>query len=83
MCLIKYLFSLSWFLTDFYVVKEVEGTFNKDEVSICRAISTDVKIKELKCLLRLIFGSAPIILSLVQANVWLTYPNVSLLFHQP
>ena len=37
--LIKYLFSLSWFLTDFYVVKEVEGTFNKDEVSICRAIS--------------------------------------------
>lgn len=27
--------------------KEVEGTFNKDEVSICRAISTDVKIKEL------------------------------------
>ena len=58
--LIKYLFSLSWFLTDFYVVKEVEGTFNKDEVSICRAISTDVKIKELKCLLRLIFGSAPI-----------------------
>ena len=61
--LIKYLFSLSWFLTDFYVVKEVEGTFNKDEVSICRAISTDVKIKELKCLLRLIFGSAPIIWS--------------------
>ena len=61
--LINYLFSLSWFLTDFYVVKEVEGTFNKDEVSICRAISTDVKIKELKCLLRLIFGSAPIIWS--------------------
>ena len=45
--------------------KEVEGIFNKDKVSICRAISTDVKIKELltlKCLVSLVFGSV--------LNIW-------------
>ena len=66
--------------------KEVEGTFNKDKVSICRAISTDVKIKELLVSSKPRFWKCPQHLEsrpMSMANICSLNPNVSLLFHQP